>query len=237
MAQLAPLADGPKGRVPEIRNAYRYLRGAHSSVEGLFDAAQRLSNARRADNENTKGRMAQEEVDMLRAAVVFTSSGLDASMKRLVNDVGRHLINQPGTAARAQFEAYLKQDLAAPTVNADLRSAIIRVDPSTALIDYYLAARTKASFQGSGDLKSRVRGSLGIADQRVPLSRLKSLDDFFGVRNSIVHSMDYRDVSSASTTARVHRSADQVVGLCGQAFDVAADLMHAAAEVVIACRK
>ena len=41
--------------------------------------------------------MSKVEVDVVRSAIVFTSAGLDATMKRLVNDVGRALVPRPGT--------------------------------------------------------------------------------------------------------------------------------------------
>lgn len=197
---------------------------------------QRLSSARRANNDNANGRMAQDEVDMLRSAIVFTSSGLDASMKRLVNDVGRCLILRPNTGARAQYEKYLKDALSAPSVDEHLRLAVISHDANDRLLNYYLSARTKASFQGSGDLESRVREVLGISKSKMPSASLKALDGFFMVRNSIVHSMDYKDVSKSTSTARTHRSSEDMAKLCDQTFDVAADLMHAAADVLQATR-
>ena len=57
-----------------------------------------------------RGRKSKSEIDILRSAIVLTSAGLDASMKRLVTDVGRHLIMQNGTGARHEYEEQLKRD-------------------------------------------------------------------------------------------------------------------------------
>lgn len=237
MPGIRPLRDGPRERVPEIRNAYRFLRGAHTSVEGLFAGAEQLIEARRRTNASTGGRLHTDEVNVLRAAIVFTSSGLDASMKRLVNDAGRYLITQPTrTGAREEFEQFLKNQLSAPEVDQRLRSAIIDPRATTKILNYYLSVRTKASFQGSGDLDTRVRKALGISGARVTQTQLKTLDKFFLSRNNIVHAMDYVNVNTSSSRARHHRTIEQAASLCNNAFGVAADLIHAASEVVLSTR-
>jgi len=154
-------------------------------------------------------------------------------MKRLVNDAGRYLIPIAGTGARGEYEAFLARKLREPEPDKRLLSAMIHVDPATALVEYYLAERSRASFQGSGDLEGRVRKSLGIAGSRVPSATLQSLDEFFIARNSIAHSMDYVDVGTSNRSRRFHRSADETATLCNGTFAVAADLIHAAADVVI----
>ncbi|WP_156459055.1 hypothetical protein [Microbacterium sp. Leaf151] len=192
-----------------------------------------LDKERRAANASPKGRSALAEMDVLRSAVIFTGAGLDATMKRLVNDVGRALIAGGATGARANFESFLKAELAQPKVPDGLRDAILHVHPDQSLLAYFLAARTKASFQGSSDLSSRVRQTLGIPKSAVPDTRLESLDGFFVARNNIVHQMDIEDPSSGSV-ARIKRSPVQVATDCGEVFAVAGLLIRAAAAV---CRK
>lgn len=93
MDEIDPLPELEKGRKqPYVRQSYKVLERAHSSVEQLFAAAGALEAVRREANSSKKGRKARLEVDILRSAIVMTSAGLDASMKRLVNDVGRELI-------------------------------------------------------------------------------------------------------------------------------------------------
>ena len=237
MASLSTFPDGPRGRVPEMRNGYKFLRAAHHSVSGLLDAVGVVSAQRRASNATTVGRLAGDEIDLLRAAIVFTSSGLDASMTRLVNDVARHLILLPRhTAARGQYEGWIKTQMGG-VVPEPLRTAVIAREPAEAVLRFYLAERTKASFQGSGDLIARVRNALGIPKNRVTDATLKSLDPFFEARNKIVHSMDFLDPENSAGSARKSRSADEVATLCDGVFTVACDLMHATAEVMVAARR
>jgi hypothetical protein len=179
--------------------------------------------------------MTRDEIDILRSAIVLTSSGLDASMKRLVHDVGRFLIGNLKTGARAQYEQYLKRALSEPSTPSGLRNAVVSSDPGSALLDYYLSDRTKASFQGSDDLKSRVRSVLGIGQSQLPNSALEALDPFFTARNQIVHDMDYRDPRGTST-ARIHRGIDDVTEMCTGAFDTAMLIIASTAAVLRAAR-
>lgn len=91
--EIDPLPELEKGRKqPYVRQSYKVLKCAHSSVEQLFAAAGALEAVRREAKGSKKGRKARLEVDILPSAIVMTSAGLDASMKRLVDDVGRELI-------------------------------------------------------------------------------------------------------------------------------------------------
>lgn len=236
--EIEPLREGPKERVPEIRNAYRYLRGAHHSVTGIVLASQSLADLRRSFNATTTGRPAGDEVDLLRSAIVMTSSGIDAAMQRVIWDAGRYLIPRTGTAARAAYEAHLKQALSGKQrVDEGMRNAIIDADPQARLIEYYLGMRARASFQGSSDLKRRVRGTLGVPNSSVPDAALESLDPFFEARNRIAHSMDYQRPDEPNRTARTHRSMDDVTGMCNNAIAVSADLLHAVADVILRARR
>lgn len=229
LTDLPPLVFNPAA---QVRNARRFLLASHNSVSAMFAVVDRIEDSRRNTNGDARGRMAQEEVDILRSAIVFTSSGLDAAMKRLVSDVGRFLIARPGNEARDSYERQMKQWLSSDSVDENLRSAVIAQDPAGALVDYYIAMRTKASFQGSGDLRVRVRNTLGITKAAVSDAALASLDPFFQARNSIAHSMDFRDVDTSTGRARVHRSKDTTVTMCDRAFRVAASLIAAAEAAV-----
>ena len=121
-------------------------------------------------------------------------------------------------------------------MESDLRVAIISADPRGELLKHYLTFKTKASFQGSGDIKTRVRNALGINSTRITDSDLESLDDFFQARNSIVHGMDYENPKDSKRTKRVHRHQDEVISMCDNAFSICADLLHAAAEVILTNR-
>src|SRR4051812_37784508 len=97
---------------PPSTGALGFFVGCHSSVTGLFDA---LATVREAKQEYTgqdaRGRLARDEEDLLRAALVFTSSGLDACCKRLLRDTLDTLIAGNVNAGR-KFQDFVKQELA-----------------------------------------------------------------------------------------------------------------------------
>lgn len=168
----------------------------------------------------------------------MTSSGIDASMQRIIWDAGRYLIPIVGTSARKQYEESLKQALSSTKekVDDELKQAIISTDPAERLLVHYLKMKTKASFQGSGDLKRRVRNTLGVPNSAVTDGVLESLDPLFEARNNIAHSMDYERPRDANRRARVHRSVDDVTDMCNNALSVGADLLHAISDVILAHR-
>jgi transcriptional regulator GlxA family with amidase domain len=99
------------------------------------------------------------------------------------------------------------------------------------LVEFYFGERTRASLQGSNDLKTRVRSVLGIPRSQVADAQLEALDPFFTARNKIVHDMDYKDVGGASI-ARVHRQRDHVVAMCDGVFGLASAVLSATAVVL-----
>ena len=175
--------------------------------------------------------MSRVEIDVVRSAIVMTSAGLDATMKRLVNDVGRVLALKAGSGAAAQYEEFLKRELARQGgMTEPFRNAVLSNDVSTELLKVYLAERTKASFQGSGDLKVRVRQTLGISKKHVPDLDIEQLDAFFLARNKISHEMDLEQPDSSSI-ARVHRTPATVANQCKGVFALAGALIRSAATV------
>ncbi|QMU68349.1 hypothetical protein [Streptacidiphilus sp. P02-A3a] len=220
--ELTALPSKPRGKA--INPAWRYLVGAHATVQGVFDGLTvvRASKAK----EDARGRLGRDEADLLRAAIVFTSSGIDACCKRLLRDSVPLLINGNTSAAR-KFDDYVKQELAEGP-SAAMSAAIRSLKPREEMVRLYVAARTKASFQGSDDLKSRLRDTLGISNTQLPTAKLKTLDDFFVARNAIVHDLDYVNPSGTGSDRHV-RSLDGVQTQCDSALVLVAEFIAEAA--------
>lgn len=218
--KLQALPTKPVGK-PVVNQAWKYLASAHVSVGAILESldAYRAANMKAA-KKDPRGRTSNKEMELLRAALVFASSGLDASLQRLVYDLLPHLIRGGATGAVHQYELYRKQQLADPT--ADFIAAVVSLDPSASLLEEYVKYKTKASYQGSGDLRVRVRNTLGIAKSAIPDSDLTALDPFFTARNAIVHGMDFTNTTAASSRARNSRARDATVVECDGAFSVAA---------------
>lgn len=231
-ANLSPLPARLPGVRRGIDNAYRYLGGAHTSVTGLFDALDRLSSERRKANTSLRGPMKRDEQDVVRSAIVFAASGVDAAMTRLVTDAGPLLIAEPTSSARRGYIEFLKQQLPGTHVDSLLRDTIVGDEPSEAMLKWWVSERTRASFQGTDDLKKRVRGALGIPATRVSDRTIDSLQAFFRARNVIVHDMDYQYKGNPTSTARFKRASEDAANLCDEAFAIAADLINATGELI-----
>jgi len=153
-------------------------------------------------------------------------------MTRLLWDVKPMLIAHAGSSAHAAYNAYLKEQLAKKGgADSDFRAAVLDADPARALVTHYLQVKARASFQGSRDLKSRIKNTMGVPNHRIPDTRLAGLDSFFVARNEIAHAMDYEQPLNSSTRGRRHRSFEETRRLCDSAFAISADLTHAVADV------
>lgn len=161
---LGTLPPAPRGRCPEIRRARRYLEATHASVSGLLDSFNVVHEKKTTSRENAQGRLGRDEVDLLRAALVFTSSGLDASCHTLVRECIPVLVDRPGSTAATKFELFLDEQGRNPS--SDFLAALKEPNPRTRFVDLYAEAKTKASYQGTSDLKDRIRDLLGIPNKR-----------------------------------------------------------------------
>lgn len=145
--------------------AWWLLKSTHKSVQGLFDS---LYEVRRAaatkKNNTTRGRPNGDAQNLLRAAIVFTSAGLDASVSALIEAAVPDLVAHHASA-RGKFHEFIDEQLAQRTVEDNIKSALKDADPRTQLIRLYIANKTRASFQGSSDLRKRACGVLGITNQ------------------------------------------------------------------------
>jgi hypothetical protein len=229
--ELAALPAGPTGRCPEVRQSWKYLEATHRSVVRLLESFTVVREIASQTKGSTRGRLSHGQVDLLRAALVFTSSGLDASCHRLIRDCAPPLI-QAGGVAEIQFREYLKRELNQARPPSGLVEAVTAPNPREALVERYVIARTRASFQGSGDLKNRVRDLLGISNKTLAEARFTALDEFFVARNNIVHQLDYEDPASPTRSKRYHRAPAKVVEECDIVLALLADLILATANLL-----
>ena len=225
---LDPLPAAPKGQIPQVRRACRYLTATHGSVAGLLDSYNFVRDKRVQSQGHAAGRLSRDELDLLRAALIFTSSGLDACCQTLVTESLPHLIKSGGTA-HLLFERWLEAQARQPS--AHFVAAIKDPNPRSQFVDLYIASKTKASYQGSGDVKERVRDLLGVPKKSVPDGPINALDGFFTARNDIVHRLDYVNPTGPSTK-RHHRSPADVVKECNAVLVVASKLIHGTAALL-----
>jgi hypothetical protein len=233
---LAPLGNRPY-KAPEVAPAWWRLRSTHDSVSGLFDTLHLVRRTRAAqNNKTTRGRLHSDAQDLLRAAIVFTSAGLDATVQALIHHSVPVLIAQPGTP-RHKYETFIDQQTKAPNVDEEFLAALKEQDPGAALLDLYVVSKTKASFQGSSDLRDRAGASLGITNQQIPRARFNALDTFFTARNDVAHRLDMENVSQSTTKPLTKIRAQQdVLQMCDQALLLVRELIKETAVNLAACR-
>lgn len=236
--ELARLGRRPYS-CPPVVPAWWLLRSTHQSVTGLFDTLYLVRKTRAKEkNQSTRGRLSGDAQDLLRAAIVFTSAGLDACLSALLADAVPVLIDG-NEAARAKFERYVDEQINAPKVSSEFREAVQGLDPRSNMIALYVRSLTKASFQGSGDVKERARAALGVTNKQLPAKRITALDKFFSARNDVAHRMDHSGSSSAADAAppREQRNQNDVGEMCDQSLLLIRDLIKATAYNIGACAK
>ena len=234
---LTALGNRPY-KCPEAVAAWWRLRSTHDSVSGLFDTLYLVRRTRaRKNNKTTRGRLHADAQNLLRAAIVFTSAGLDATVQALISHAVPKLITSPDGTARLVYETFLCQQATAPSAGREFLIALKRQDLQDALIELYVKSKTKASFQGSADLHDRACGALGITNKQIPRKKFAALDEFFSARNDIAHQLDMDNVSQSLTKPQTKiRGQQDARRMCDGALLLARALIMATADNLRHCR-
>ncbi|MFJ5785443.1 hypothetical protein [Streptomyces hydrogenans] len=235
---LAPLGSPPRS-CPEVMPAWWRLRRTHDSVTGLFETLILVRRKRAEANQGgTRGRLHNDAQDVLRAAIVFTSAGVDAAIQALIHEAVPLLIKQPAGTPRLKYETFVEQQARAPEVEKDFIQALTAQDPRAEILALYIASKTKASFQGHTDLRDRAGGALGITNEQIPKSRFDALKTFFIARNDVAHQLDMEDITQSRTkpVRKSVRAQQDVRKMCDQALLVVRDMIHKTATNLTNCR-
>lgn len=184
---LTPLPQTVSTRT-ETFEAARRLKGAHESVQGHLDTLHSVRDRKIKNNIEVR-RLDHKEVDLLRAAVVFAGSGLDAVLKQLISDTLLLLVGKSTDARKllGTFGSRLVDD--EPGV---AKRVLASADRNGEIMRHYLENLTKGSLQATSELK-KVRDALGLsAVSRLGDQHLDTFDSFFLARNQIVHELDLK---------------------------------------------
>jgi hypothetical protein len=219
---IAPPADVVSA---EASNARLILLHAHEAAKALLKAFDASREKRRVGGGNTT----DEEQDLLRAMLVFAGAGLDAAVKRLIEDALPRLARRDEAAheAFAAFVARRIRDQAAESASMAkgyslLTSALISESPQSALIQAYVNELIGTSLQ-SVERVAEALGALGL-QKRVPLHSV-ALKKVFDARNSIVHEMDM-DLSLPNRK-RTSRRRDPMIEATNTLLDLGARIVLA----------
>lgn len=189
---VAPLTPGDNPS--EVRDAiamHNQTIAAANSFHSLFCEGQKAG--KQADNDH--------EQDLLRAMLLFTCSGLDATVKQLVRDCLKMVIAKD-EGAQGQFAKFIERRLKRgqvdeldrqnhSTSNFDyslLSRALARPEPRAALFDDLIYILTSDSLQ-SRDQLLKVAGHFAITKDEV-LKADNITKQAFEARNQLAHEMD-----------------------------------------------
>lgn len=195
------IEEDPRGvdspDLSETAKAQEFLWSAASAVESLYGTAFMSRDlARAADGKSLNGVMGRREQELLRAALVFASAGLDTALKRLVYDSLLTLVRiDPKVAER--LESFARDHLSNGSVAVD-PEALVKVlmadgaTPREVLVSTWAAELTRGSLQSRQQVE-KICTALGVTAsgfrKRIG-SEGSVLEKAFRARNQIVHELD-----------------------------------------------
>ena len=224
MPQLRGLT--PAGGAPGTETAQRFLASAYDSVEAVLTNLATLRELRRQQTGDIRGRLPAHEEDLLRAAVVFTGAGIDATLKQLIRDTLPTLL-ETSSQAHDKFESFAADRLGISEI-ADTKMIaryLTSQNPRERLIEDYIYALTGGSLQ-SADEVQKVAGALGIDDATLR-QRITGLRSLFVARNQISHELDLQRPERQGDRARRTRSIGPTTNLCHEGLEVGQLIVNA----------
>lgn len=203
----------------DVDTAQRFLAGAYDSVEGLLQTLETLRDIRKQTQGDIRGRMPENEVDLLRAAVVFAGAGLDATLKQLIRDT-LPLLLERNKQAHEKFEMFAANRLlSGDTVDAKMLARYMTsYEPRRRLIEDYIYELTGSSLQSAEEVQ-QVAGALGINDRQLR-QRIDGLYELFSMRNEISHELDLQAPEKPGDKSRRSREEDPTIKQCHEGLEV-----------------
>lgn len=207
------------------RGAQEYLDAAVETVNRVLATmvlARTVDKAQEATDH--RGRLGGPQVDILRASLVFAGAGVDAVLKRLIQDTIRPICscNEQAREKFSEFIVSYLQGQGTPVNLSNLAAVLISEGGSAAaLINAYERKLTGNSLQ-SVDEVDAVCGALGISNSELrkrtsPKAKDSLLRRAFVARNQIIHELD---LTGDPRHPRTHRGLEDVRKLCRESLEV-----------------
>lgn len=196
-------------------------------MESVLDSIDIRREARGAG----RGRLTSPEEDLLRAAIVFTGAGLDATLKRLIRDTLPTVLER-SEQAHDMFEGFTARQLGtAETVDRKkVAKYLVAASARDQLIDEYVYDLTGSSLQSTEEVKKTAR-ALGI-DDRALLERIGELEPLFKARNEVSHELDLQELERPGDRTRRGRGMAATAEMCSGGLEVAQLIVNAVGEVI-----
>jgi len=167
-----------------LLSAHSILERACEASESFLTAFGTVRKARKA-----KGTATDHEQDLMRAALIFATAGLDSIVKQLVRDTLQVVISK-NEGAHAQFVDYVHAKLKRSETQ-DLRflAGAIAANSPTKHMQHQLVRDLTAGSLQSKDQLLKVAAHFAIPANEISTDLVK-LQRVFEARNQIAHEMD-----------------------------------------------
>lgn len=167
-----------------LNNAYTIICNTHDACLSFLDVFETGRQVR-----NAKGAPTNEEQDLLRAMLVFATSGLDSMIKQLIRDTLPTVVERD-EGARTVVTTYIERMIRRgdQTDTKLLATALLARNPRDVFIDRVIADLTSGSLQSKDELL-RIAACFNIPSDRL-VTNHSSLSDIFTARNQVIHEMD-----------------------------------------------
>jgi hypothetical protein len=205
----------------------RYLASAHEAVEAVFDTLHKIRQLRKAEGGDIRGQLTNNENDQLRAAIVFSGAGLDATLKQMIRDTLPRLLEAGNVQAHKKFEDFAHRRLGTGEI-ADTRTIaryLTSASPRDRLIEDYIYELTGSSLQSSEEVQTTA-GALGIDDNDLR-RKIDDLKPLFIARNEISHELDLRSPEKPGDRTRRSRPIGATQNICNSAFEIGQLILNA----------
>jgi hypothetical protein len=214
----------------QTETAQRFLESAYTSVQGVLRSLEEL-RVNRGLGRSLRGRLTDNEEDLLRAALVFAGAGLDATLKRLIQDALAVLV-QTNDAAEKEFKDFAERRLTAGegTDPKALAHYLIAPDPRRRLVQDYVSAMTGGSLQSHQEVL-RVTAAVGI-DDRGLTQRITRLRAAFEARNEVSHELDLTLPERPGARGRRNRRIPDTTAHAHELLEVGQLVLNATAKLL-----
>lgn len=186
-----------------LLNAYSILCSTHEAASSFLDIFESNRKVRKA-----KGAPTDEEQDLLRAMLVFATSGLDSMVKQLVQEALPRIVRRDAGAAE-MFRSHIEKRMQKEDKldHKFLATILTSRTPQRELINDLVTSLCATSLQ-SKDQLFKVASFFNI-ESRTIISDPQLVKDIFDTRNQISHEMDV-DFTQTNRSRRPRRKEDMI---------------------------
>jgi hypothetical protein len=210
-----------------LTKACSALENTVTSVESLH----RLYN--QIDDSSSDSAETPEKQDLLRAMLLFSASGLDATIKRLIKDA-LYEVAEANQGSFEQLRSYIGKKIIksdsqgkyqeAVLIDTDiLTSLLLTDDPKKKVIDVLGDDLLQTSFQ-SADQVLRAAAYFAIETEKIT-DDVSKMRNIFKVRNKITHESDFVDSEDDGDIDRVSRDENEMIEMTNDLLKITYNLI------------